>query len=49
VSRIFRDPLFNYIAENTYLHYDEHIPAVRLWLREVAKYRTAEGRTLRDV
>ncbi len=49
VSRFFRDPLFNYVAGNTYLHYDEHIPAIRLWLREVAKYRTAEGRTLLDL
>lgn len=49
VSRFFRDPLFNYIAGNTYLHYEEHIPALRLWLREVAKYRTAEGLTFRDL
>ncbi len=43
VSAFFRDPLWNYIAGNTYDHYERHIPALRQWLRDSAKFRTATG------
>lgn len=43
LSLFFRDPLWGYIAHNTFLHYPEHIEPVRIWLREIAKYQTTEN------
>ncbi|MBZ0283206.1 MAG: ClbS/DfsB family four-helix bundle protein [Anaerolineae bacterium] len=35
LSTFFRDPLNGYIVWNTYEHYKEHIPPIRVWLRDV--------------
>jgi hypothetical protein len=43
LSLFFRDPLWGYIAYNTFFHYREHIEPVRLWLGDIAKYQTAEN------
>lgn len=44
LSSFFRDSLYNYIVPNTYEHYQHHIPPLRLWLREVVKFKTAENK-----
>jgi len=44
VAAHFRDRLYSYIAANTYEHYQEHIPPIRAWLRDIAKFQTAENR-----
>jgi len=45
LSLFFRDPLWGYIAYNTFFHYRTHIEPVRAWLRDIAKFQTAENRT----
>jgi len=45
LSLFFRDPLWGYIGHNTFLHYREHIEPVRVWLRDIARFQTAENRT----
>lgn len=43
VSAFFRDPVWQSIAGDTYQHYEEHITPIRRWLRQVVRFRTAEG------
>ena len=45
LSLFFRDPLWGYIAYNTFFHYRTHIEPVRVWLAEIAKFQTAENPT----
>jgi hypothetical protein len=45
LSLFFRDPIWGYIAYNTFFHYQMHIEPVRAWLRDIAKFQTAETRT----
>ncbi len=39
LSLLFRDPLFGYIAHNTFFHYREHIEPVRKWMSGIRDTR----------
>lgn len=48
LSEFFRDPVWNYIAGNTFLHYREHIPPVRAWLNDISRRQTMEHGVVRE-
>lgn len=45
LSLFFREPLWGYIAYNTFMRYSSYIEPVRTWLAEIAKFQTSENRT----
>ncbi len=45
LSLFFRDPIWGYIAYNTFMRYTAYIEPIRLWLGEIAKFQTAENPT----
>jgi hypothetical protein len=44
LSLYFRDPLFGYIAHNSFFHYREHIEPVRRWMSGI--WQTREHQTV---
>jgi hypothetical protein len=48
LSLFFRDPIWGYIASNTFLHYREHIPPLRQWSDSISKRETIEHRAVKE-
>ncbi len=48
LSLFFRDPLFNYIAGNTFEHYQHHIPPLREWLERISTKQTIEHQAVKE-
>lgn len=48
LSLYFRDPLWGYIAYNTFFHYQTHIEPVRAWLTEISRRQTMETSVVRE-
>ena len=48
ISLFFREPLWGYIAYNTFMRYSTYIEPVRAWLAEIAKFQTTENPTFTE-
>ena len=48
LSMYFRDPLFGYIAYNTFFHYRTHLEPIRAWLNEISRRQTMETPAVRE-